>query len=434
MYKLYCFVFILCSNLVSAQIKNDYIIKAGKVFDSKAGIFLSSKAVYVKDGKIADIKDFKDITTADKRNFLIIDQINRTLLPGLIDAHTHLLHTENVGERAEESMQNELVKEGIAFRAISGAVKAEAYLKSGITAIQDLGNSGNYGDVALRKAIRGGLINGPRMRCSGPGIAAEGAQLLGIDSDHQNLVSQEYSIINGTTDAVKAVRTHINQGVDVIKIYATNSPNKTSLDVEEMRAVCNEAHRLGIKVTAHATDSRSIENALAAGVDGIEHAYEISDSTLIKMARKKVVLVPTDADEHTLIRWGNKAYSGNVDEMRENIKKHRYPLSERLARAARFGVIIALGSDDYHDLDMIPGEATKRVMLSYADAGLKVEKILQIATLNGAIQLNWSDKIGQIAPGFEADIIAVENSIAEKISSIMDVKFVMKAGKVFFQK
>ena len=127
-----------------------------------------------------------------------------------------------------------------------------------ITAVQDLGNSGQFADIALRKSINEGLINGPRMRCAGQGLSSEGGQMPDVIYKHRNIVNDEYRIILGITDAIQAVRENITQGADVIKIYSNNTPNVTALSVEEMQAIVKEAHRYGVRVTAHATDNKAI--------------------------------------------------------------------------------------------------------------------------------------------------------------------------------
>ena len=154
-------------------------------------------------------------------------------------------------------MMKTLTMQGDAYRAIYGSVRAKAYLEAGITAVQDLGNSGEYADIALRKAINEGLVIGPRMRCAGRGLSSEGGQMPDVIYKHRDIVEDEYRIVKGKDDAMQAVRENITQGADVIKIYSNNTPNVTALSIEEMQAIVKEAHRYGLRVTAHATDNQA---------------------------------------------------------------------------------------------------------------------------------------------------------------------------------
>ncbi len=155
-------------------------------------------------------------------------------------------------------MSRSLVFDGDAYRALYGAARAKAYLEAGVTAIQDLGNSGQLGDVALRRAIDEGLLPGPRMRCAGLGLSTQGGQMPGKIFKHQDLINDEYRNVKNPDDAAQAVRENITQGATVIKIYSNNTPNITMLSLEEIKAIVKEAHRYGVRVTAHATNNEAV--------------------------------------------------------------------------------------------------------------------------------------------------------------------------------
>ncbi|MBS1567413.1 MAG: amidohydrolase family protein, partial [Bacteroidetes bacterium] len=286
--------------LLSARPGKSWLIKTGKLFDSETAQFKTGLDIIVKNGNIEDVKPDTDVTDAERKQCTLIDLSSYTVLPGLIDAHTHLLYREQsvrgIDDFTTLALEKHLTMDGDAYRALYGAARAKGYLEAGITSVQDLGNSGRYADIALRKAINDKLVPGPHMSCAGPGLAAVGGQMPGLLSTEQAMVNGEYRIISGTVDAVQAVREHINQGVNVIKLYSDNRPNRTTLTIEEMRAIVDEAHRYNVRVTAHATTFRSVHDAVLAGVDGIEHAYNVADSTLMLMAKKKVIMVPTDGD------------------------------------------------------------------------------------------------------------------------------------------
>ncbi|MBA2248898.1 MAG: amidohydrolase family protein, partial [Chitinophagaceae bacterium] len=225
----------------------------------------------------------------------------------------------------------------------------------------------------------------------------------------------------------------ITQGADVIKIYSNNTPNNTRLSLDEIKAIVKEAHRYGLRVTAHSTDNAAVYNAVMGGVDGIEHGYQVDDTTLELMAKKGVILVPTDGDSVSFMQYGKLAYP-NDKNMPANIMGYRKFLADRLQRAIKKGVTIAAGSDDYVDFKMPFSEPSLRTLIGYHESGVKISQVLQFATLNGSKQLNWSDRIGILKAGYAADIIAFNSDLDTNINAILNVHFVMKAGKIIVQK
>ncbi|MES2375726.1 MAG: amidohydrolase family protein [Bacteroidota bacterium] len=437
MKKTYLIIFLILPAALCAQNNKNWLIKTGKLFDSETAQFKTGLDILVKGNSIEDVKPDADITADERKQYTLIDLSRYTVLPGLIDAHTHLLYREgNSGNGRNTStlaLERHLTMDGDAYRALYGAARAKGYLEQGITSVQDLGNSGIYGDIALRKAIGDGLIPGPNISCAGPGLAAAGAQLPGLLTGDQQLVDREYRIVSGVDDAVQAVREHVNQTVNVIKVYADNRPNRTLLSVEEIRAIVTEAHRYHIRVTAHATVDESIKNAVLAGVDGIEHGYNVSDSTLMLMAKHKVVLVPTDGDNEGAI----KLFSSRITDtaaLNAQVKRYRKVYMDRLQRAVKYGVTIAYGSDDYAKSKSLFGEPSKHNLIGYNEGGIAIPQVLQIATTNSALQLNWGKYLGILKKGYMPDIIAVDNSIEKDIHAIMNVRFVMKGGVVYVNK
>lgn len=431
-------IFILASVIplsLFAQTDKVYLIKTGKLFDSESAQFKTGLDIIVSRGRIEDVKPDADITAEERKKYFVIDLSSYTVLPGLIDAHTHLLYREQgMGDNANSStlaLEKHLTMEGDAYRALYGAARAKGYLEAGITSVQDLGNSGMFADIALRKAIGENLVPGPNMSCAGPGLAAAGAQMPGLLSSYQTMVDGEYRVISGTVDATQAVREHINQGVNVIKIYSDNRPNRTTLTIEEMQAVVDEAHRYNVRVTAHATTDKSVYNAVMAGVDCIEHGYNISDTTLMLMAKKQVMLVPTDGDRAGLVNFFRS--TKDTINMEARVTKNRQRYIDRLQRALRFGVTIVYGSDDYAASQLPFGEPSKHTLIGYYEAGLPITQVLQIATRNSAQQLNWGKYLGILKKGYLADIIAVDNTIEKDINAILNVRFVMKGGTIYKQ-
>ena len=416
-----------------AQENQKTLIHAGKFFNSESGAFQLDIAIIVANNKIEMVKPFKEVYEKEKKESKLIDLSKYAILPGLIDAHTHLLNKETVipdNKFSGLDMMKTLTMSGDAYRAIYGSVRAKAYLEAGITSIQDLGNSGQFADIALRKSINEGLTDGPRMRCAGPGLSSEGGQMPDVIYKHRGIVNDEYRIVIGAADAIQAVRENITQGADVIKIYSNNTPNVTALSIEEMQAIVKEAHRYGVRVTAHATDNQAVYNAVVSGVNGIEHGYEVEDSTLALMGKKGVVLVPTDGDNFTFLRYGK--LTGSTDpNLEKYILEYRKKNGNRLKRAIKNGVTIVAGSDDYIDFKMPFAEPSKRTLIGYFESGMTIPEILKAATINAAKQLNWSNQIGIIKAGFFADLIAVDPELDKNIKAILQVHFVMKDGKVY---
>src|SRR5579859_890663 len=412
-----------------------YLIKAGKLFDSETGEFKTGMVILVKDKKIEAVRSEKEVSEAEKEGRQVVDLSAYAVLPGLIDCHTHLLYREvlHPGNTVESmDLVKELTTEGDAYRAIYGTARAKAYLEAGITSVQDLGNSGQYADMALRRAINEGLVPGPRMRCAGRGLSTEGGQLPGVIYKHQNLVADEYRVVKGPDDAVQAVRENITQGADVIKIYSNNTPNNTMLSVEEIRAIVGEAHRYGLRVTAHATDNRAVYNAVIGGVDGIEHGYSVDDTTFQLMARKGVIFVPTDGDSLIFTKYAQLTDPNDPGEIPKVMGFRRY-LGLRLRAALRAGVTVAAGSDDYVDVKLPFADLSKHTIIGYVESGVPVVRALQFATINASKQLNWVVEVGVLKRGAFADIIAVDGDLDIDIHALMKVHFVMKGGAVVVQ-
>lgn len=431
MYKTLIFLMILAiyspSQLLGQQ-ESTYI-KAGYLYDSKNNKLLKNKLIQIQGTKIISIDEFKSLPKNNK----FIDLTEYTILPGFIDAHTHIFFSQDANEDfAEHSIQS-LTMESDALRVLRGAKRAKSYLDQGITSIKDLGNSGLYLDVALRDAINEGTIEGPRIFASGPILAANGGQVYGVLPEHQNIIDLEYRIITSPEDAKNAVREHINQNVDLIKICADNIPNKTYLTLDEIKSIVKTARSYNLKVTAHCVTNQSAWNAIEAGVDGIEHGFNLADSTLIKMAEKQIYLVPTENSKFYMNTYAKLA--GYKDNELDWVDSYLKRMKDRLKRAIAKGVTIVAGSDNYTDIKVSRGKSSIDMFRYYFEAGMKPLNILQSSTYISAAQLNKESEIGYIHPQANADIIAVKGDVINDfISTIENVAFIMKDGKIYVNK
>ena len=421
-------LFLFCSLVVvkpqTTTPPQTILIRAGRMFDSEKGVLLPPRDIIIKNNLIEAVGENLPVPAGAR----LIDLTRFTVLPGLIDAHTHLLYLEDPSDNPTMGGIKALTVEGTPLRALRGAARGRTFLMAGITTVRDLGNSGRFGDVALRKAINEGSVDGPRMYVSGPGLSPEGGQFPGLQPGYKQLAEEEYRVIHGPDDARQAVRENVTYGARLIKIYSNNTPNPGYLSMEEMKAIVDEAKLLKVKVAAHATDDTAVRRAAEAGVDSIEHGYEVKDETLALMKTRGVALVPTDLDEASLMRYFERSKSPTPP----NPTSFLQPLRDRLRRAMAAGVTIVAGSDNYIDFGMPQGQAAKHVLFAYREAGMKPAQILQSATINGG-RLIGDERLGVIKAGAFADIIAIEGDPLQDFNAIEKIKFVMKNGKVYVE-
>ncbi|MCC7131717.1 MAG: amidohydrolase family protein [Gemmatimonadales bacterium] len=403
------------------------VIRAGRLFDSEAGVFVGPRELLIRNGGIVAVAE-KVERPAGAR---VIDLSNRTVLPGLIDAHTHLLYLEGVTGGLTMEGVKALVNEGLPLRALHGAARARTFLAAGITTVRDLGNSGLFGDVALRVAIEDGSVDGPRMWVSGPGLSPVGGQFPGLKPGYESLAADEYRIVRNPAEAADAVRENVTMGANVIKIFSNNTPNAGYLTVEEMTAIVAAARLHGVRVAAHATSDAAVYRAALAGVNSIEHAYQVADSTLALMARNGVTMVPTDIDSVSIVHYLTLANPGQPAPPPEQVSRYLAAGRDRLRRAVKAGVTITAGSDNYLDLKWAQGTAARRVLFAYHQAGLTPVQVLQAATINDARLLGMEHRLGVLKAGARADVIAVEGDLERDFSALERVRFVMKAGTVY---
>ena len=414
------------------------LVKAGRLLDPRTGNVLAPAAVLIEGDKIKQVG--ATAPTDAPAGARIIDLGTATLLPGLIDGHTHLLM--DIVVPPEPEMQRRLnplfapaqllaIVESPTKRAFIGAQSAREDLESGITTVRNLGHSGIDGDTELRDAINAGHIPGPRILASGRKLITRGSYLQNLNPALADaILEQEFLLIDGADRAREAVRRNVFQSVDVIKVTADEN-----LTVAELRAVIEEAHRQHLKVAVHAGDTVSIQTAIDAGADSIEHGNDATAEQLRLMRTKGIFvdLTPTFYDDGYLkiaqpIIVISPAYLA-VRANRAARNNERY--DQLVQRVIKSGVKVATGSDMcWFSPGKTRGQASVAVFVNLHKAGMPALDVIRAVTDNAAEMLGWSDRIGTIEPGKFADLVAVGSDPIADITELERVRFVMKDGQV----
>jgi len=403
------------------------VLRAARMLDVKTGTVVANATVVVTGSRIVAA----GANVATPAGATVIDLGGAVLLPGLIDAHTHLLQNyEGRFGSDDPNMVLTVAALGTTRRALLGAAMGRQDLEAGITTVRDLGNSGLNGDVALRDAINSGWVVGPRIVAATRALAAAGGQFGGLAPEAQQLIANEYVVISGVEDARRAVRQAFYDGADVIKVIVNTGPRVVAVD--ELKVIVEEAHRVGKRVAAHATDDQATRIAADAGVNSIEHGYSLPDDVIKTMKDKGIFLVPTDYPAQFYV----DALGGMVTpEQRTQRMAAAQPFvarsADRLRRALRAGVRIAYGSDEYYNAPgRSRGQSSLLTLQAYQEAGMSPLEVLRAATLNSADLLGMGDRIGAIEPGKFADIIAVDGDPLKNVQDLQRVRFVMKGGQI----
>jgi imidazolonepropionase-like amidohydrolase len=398
---------------------NRTLVRAGHLLDVKTGAEAADQTILVIGDKVVAVAP--TASTPAGPGDTVVDLTKYYVMPGLIDVHTHLTMANNFDPFYEITLTP--AKEGII-----GVENAKVTLEAGFTTVRNVG-ADDFADVALRDEINAGHVPGPHMQVSGPPLSITGGHM------DKNLLPYEYhdkgqGVADGIAEVQHMVRQNIKYGADLIKIGATggvlskgDDPQASQYTLEEMQAIVADAHRLGRKVAAHAHGAQGILWATEAGVDSIEHGSYMDEADIAAMKKHGTYFVPTAY----LIDWMQQ--NGNLSPFYAQKMKDVSAVEKANAiRAIKAGVKVALGTDaavyphglNAHEVDVYVNQF-----------GMTPLEGIQTGTLNAADLMGWSDKVGSIAPGKWADIIAVEGDPLKDVKTLQHVNFVMKSGVVY---
>ena len=403
----------------TAQAPHHLAVHAGHLLDVKSGKTLSDQTLVVEDGKI--VSSGASAEAKIPSDAVRIELPNATVLPGFIDAHTHLTKDPKFGY--------DTLALSTSRQALTGAKNARLTLLAGFTTVRNVGAK-EFSDVALRDAINAGDVPGPRMLVSGPPLSITGGHC-----DNNMLPFEYHATSDGVADGIAAVqhkvRENIKYGADLIKVCATggvlslgDNPQHSQFTLEEMKAIVADAHRLGRKVAAHAHGAEGIRWAAEAGVDSVEHGSYIDDAGIAAMKEHGTYLVPTLYLGDWMI--DNAGLTRLPAPLLAKAKEVIPAARKNIAHAFAAGVKVALGTD----AAVYPHGLNAHEFETMVKLGLTPLQSIQAGTLNAADLLGWSGKVGTLEPGAWADIVAVEGDPLKDITTLQRVKFVMKGGEV----
>jgi imidazolonepropionase-like amidohydrolase len=402
------------------------VIRAGVLIDGESNSPRRNQVIIIRGNQIVEVSDAASARIPSGAE--TVDLSQATVLPGLIDAHTHIFLQGEEPDQGGYDVQ--LLKYPLAFRAARATVSVRRALEQGFTTLRDVETEGaGYGDVGIKQAIEGGYIPGPRLFVSTRAISSTGGYPLeGYAPEIE--VPKGLQVIDGPVEARKAAREQLDHGADWIKVYMTHRSwvgkngelaSQPTLTVEELRAIVDETHGWGRKVACHAYSGEGMQRALDGGCDSIEHGLALADAQIAQMIKQGTWLVPTLS-----VYYYDHAPTDTPEGQRD--RKRVSAHEESFRKALKAGVKIAFGTDagGFPWTDPIAQEFPRMV-----EFGMSPMQAIQSATSRAAELLDQKGKIGVIAPGAYADVIAVSGDPLADIKVLGNVGFVMKDGRVF---
>jgi imidazolonepropionase-like amidohydrolase len=402
-------------------------IKAGRLIDPQAGAVLTEQIILIRDNKIEAVGKGLTIPAEAK----VIDLSQMTVLPGLIDCHTHL--ADVFSEDGDPFSQLKKTSAQVAFESVPNA---RTFLREGFTTVRDVGVYRALNDVAMRDAIAHGFIEGPRMYVAGAYITITGGAgaMTGMAPDITLPWNLHYGEANSPWEVRQRIRQLVHDGADHIKVLSSgavlthgSNPKSQEFTMEELQAAVDEASHFGLRVEAHAHSPMGIKNAIRAGVASVEHATMIDDEG-IALAKEHGTYLDMDIYDEECIEE-----AGRLGKIPKDFLQHDAELGElqrqNFRKAVKAGVKLSFGTD----AGVCPYDRSVRQFAFMVRYGMTPMQAIQSATTNAADLLGHSDVIGDIKPGRYADVIAVAGDPMQDISVLEHVQFVMKDGKVYKQ-
>lgn len=400
------------------------VVLAGRLVDVAAGDVVTDRALVLESGRIDGVVPASAAPSAART----IDLSARTVLPGLIDSHSHL-----IGEMDEGQGYAHLVNRSAAQEALTGVTNARATLLGGFTTVRDVGTFHAFVDLALREAIEEGRIAGPRMMCAGAFVTCPGGggDITGLPPGVPVPSELRVGVSSGADQVRANVRRILEAGADFIKVIATGAvltagtnPGEPELTEEEIRAAVEEAEARGSHVAAHAHGAEGAKRAIRAGARSIEHGCLIDDETIDLMVERGTYLVADMFDGDWMLQEGPGL--GYSDEVLRKTEMTNDAQRENFAKAVKAGVKIAFGTDS----GIYPHGMNAKNLAFHVRFGQTPMEAIRSATVVSAELMGWEDRVGSLASGRSADLIAVDGDPLDDITVLEDIPFVMKGGEV----
>jgi imidazolonepropionase-like amidohydrolase len=413
----------------ASQARKVTMIRAGVLIDGKSDKPRRDQIITIRGNKIENVSDAGAAKVP--ADATIIDLSDETVLPGLIDSHTHIFLQGE--DPAKGGYDANILNAPLSLRAARATVAARRALEQGFTTLRDVETEGaGYGDVGIKQAINAGYIPGPRLLVATRAISTTGGYPLEGYAPELEM-PKGAQIVDGPVEARKAAREQLDHGADWIKVYMTHRSwvgkngelvSQPTLTVEELRAIVDETHGWGKKVACHAYSGIGLHRALDGGCDSIEHGLDLDDAVISQMLKQGTWYVPTMSVYYT--DW---AAADTPEGQRDRLRASVHEVSFK--KALKSGVKIVFGTD----MGGIPWtEPIAQEFVRMVDFGMQAMDAIHSATSRAAIMLDQEGKIGVVAPGAFADVIAVRGDPLRDIKILENVQFVMKDGQVFRQK